>query len=82
MKIVFAVSASKELLNLDKTLRNRIFEKIMTLSSDPYQIGSQKLGGGEGYRIRIGNYRVVYIIDKETKVITIIKIKHRRDVYR
>ena len=81
MKIVFSKSAEKELLSLDKSLGQRIFKKITLLRDQPYGIGSQKLEGG-GYRIRIGDYRVVYIIDKEQKTVTIIKIRHRREVYK
>lgn len=82
MRIVFVKSAEKELLSLPKHLRRKIFTKIMTLSNNPYQIGSQKLEGGKGYRIRIGKYRTVYIVDKENKLITVLKISHRKDVYR
>lgn len=82
MNISFVKSAEKELLNLDKNLAKRILEKINLLEDDPYGQSSQKLGGGKGYRIRIGDYRVVYTINKAVKTITVIRIRHRRDVYR
>ena len=82
MNIFFARSAEKELLKLDKNLAKRILDKIGLLGSDPFGQNSQKLGGGKGYRIRIGDYRVVYTVDKSTKTVTIIRIRHRRDVYR
>ena len=82
MNISFARSAEKELLKLDKNLAKRILDKIGLLGSDPFGQNSQKLGGGKGYRIRIGDYRVVYTVDKSTKTVTIIRIRHRRDVYR
>lgn len=82
MKILFVKSAEKELLRLNKPLAQRIFEKIALLKDNPYGQNSQKLEGDKGYRIRIGDYRVVYIIDTKKQTILIIKVKHRRDVYR
>lgn len=82
MNIVFVKSAEKELLNLDKRLAQRILQKIKLLKDDPYGPDSQKLAGGKGYRVRIGDYRVIYIFSKENQTITIIKVAHRRDVYK
>jgi mRNA interferase RelE/StbE len=82
MKISFLASAEKELLRLETKLRLNIFHKIGLLRVDPYGQNSQKLAGGKGYRIRIGNYRVVYTVDKKRNVILIIKIGHRREIYR
>lgn len=82
MKISFVKSAEKELLHLNKNLGQRILQKIDALKNNPYGLNSQKLEGGKGYRIRIGDYRVVYIIDKENQAIVVIKIGHRRELYR
>lgn len=82
MKIFFEKSSEKELLSLEKPLRKRIFSKIGLLAENPFPFGSQKLEGGKGYRIRIGDYRVIYVVDKPQKVISILRIRHRRDVYR
>ncbi len=82
MKILLVKSAEKELLSLNKNLGQRIFQKISLLTNDPYGQNSQKLEGNKGYRIRIGDYRVVYTIDKENQTILIIKIGHRREIYR
>ena len=82
MKISFVKSAEKELLSLNKALAKRVLEKIASLEDGPYGQGSQKLAGGKGYRIRIGDYRVVYTINSTSKIITIIKIGHRREVYK
>lgn len=82
MIISFVKSAEKELLKLDKNLAKRILDKIHLLGNDPYGQNSQKLGGGKGFRIRIGDYRVVYTVDKTAKEITIVRIRHRRDAYR
>ncbi len=82
MKIVFARSSEKELFALEKRIREKIFAKIGLLAKEPLPLGSQKLEGGKGYRIRIGNYRVVYTIEKDKLIIVIIKIAHRKDVYK
>lgn len=82
MKVLFVKSAEKELLRLNKNLAQRIFHKISSLKDNPHGYNSQKLEGGKGYRIRIGDYRVVYTINAEEQIILIIKIRHRKDVYR
>ncbi len=82
MKISFVKSAEKELLHLDKKLGQRILQKIGLLENNPFGQNSQKLEGGKGYRIRTGDYRVVYTINKEDQTIVIIKIGHRREIYR
>lgn len=82
MKISFVKSAEKELLSLNKSLGQRIIQKISLLENNPYGQNSQKLEGGRGYRIRVGDYRVVYTINKENKTILIIKIGHRREIYK
>ena len=82
MRILFKKSAERELLSLEKPLAQRIFQKISSLKDNPLGGGSQKLEGGKGYRIRIGNYRVVYTVEKRTKTLFIVKIAHRREIYR
>lgn len=82
MKVVYSKSAEKDILALERSLGQRIFKKTALLKDYPFELGSQKLGGNKGYRIRIGDYRVIYIVDKKNKTITIIKIGHRKEIYR
>lgn len=82
MKLILLRSAQKELDRLPDNIAFHISRKIFGLANNPYTQGSQKLGGGKGYRIRIGNYRVVYTINKKSKTIIIVKIGHRREIYR
>ena len=82
MKILLSRSTRKELDRLNDALVLRINKKLTQLSNNPYGQNSQKLEGGKGYRIRIGDYRVVYLVNKESQIILIIKIGHRKDVYR
>jgi len=56
--------------------------KILSLPGDPRPPGCRKLKGHEGWRIRIGDYRVIYEIDDSQKTITVLVIGHRREIYR
>ena len=81
--LTFAGSARKELESLDESLVNRIFPKIELLAKEPRPHGCQKLRGDRFlWRIRIGDYRVVYGIYDDKKTIDIIAVRHRRDAYR
>ena len=81
MRLQLTFRAQKELDKLDDKTALRISQRIYQLENDPFGLNSQKLGGGKGYRIRMGDYRIVYTIDKTTKTVTIIRIRHRREVY-
>lgn len=77
-------SAGKELEAVgSKADRQRIVAEIQALVVDARPRGSEKLAGYEDrYRVRQGNYRIVYLVDDDASVITIYKIGHRKDVYR
>lgn len=75
-------SAERELKSLSKTALQRIIGKIRALSENPRPRGCEKLSSDERYRVRQGDYRVVYAVDDERQVVEIVKIGHRREVYR
>ena len=75
-------SAAKEIEAVPKPDRRRIVSKIMSLSSDPRPPDCEKLSGHDQYRIRQGNYRILYEIHDVKLIVVIVKIGHRRDVYR
>ena len=75
-------SAAKELEALPTTHRRRVAARIRQLSATPRLPGVEKLSGAEQNRIRQGDYRVLYEIDDGRKTVTIVRIGHRRDVYR
>lgn len=80
--IIFARSARKELEKLDRAVIARIFPRIEDLGSHPRPTGCTKLRGvAELWRIRIGDYRVVYSIDDANRIVDIIAVRHRRDAY-
>ncbi len=75
-------SAQKELDALDDKLFGRIDKKILALSGDPRPTGCKKLKGyKDHWRIRIGDYRVIYIINESAKTVAVTHIAHRREVY-
>ena len=75
-------SAQKELDALEDGLFARIDRKILALADDPRVAGCKKLRGyRDQWRVRIGDWRIVYIIDDVAKVVTITRIAHRREVY-
>lgn len=82
MKLQLSRLAQKDLDKLSNDITLRISVKLYALADNPFMHGFEKLGGNKGYRIRIGDYRVIYIVDKKSKIVTIIKVKHRREVYR
>ena len=75
-------SALRELERVPKRVRARLVAKIKALAETPRPVGCQKLAGSDAYRLRQSDYRVVYTIDDETRVIRVMKIGHRREVYR
>ncbi len=81
-KLLIKPSAAKELENLPAKECRRLAANIQELASDPRPHGCEKLSGQERYRIRQGSYRVLYAIDDAQRTVRVVKIGHRRDVYR
>ena len=74
--------AQKELGQLPVGAYERVRNAIRALGEDPRPPGCLKLAGREGWRIRVGNYRVIYEIDDALRAVTILHVGDRRDVYR
>lgn len=81
-RVVITRSAAKELEEVPRKDREKIVSKIQALGSEPRPVGSEKLAGDEKYRVRHGNYRVLYQIDDGAVVVTVVRVAHRREVYR
>ncbi len=80
--LFFKRSAEKELRKIPSQYLAKIMSRIHTLSRDPRPQGVQFLKGeGRYYRLRQGDYRIVYEVDDVHKIVTVIKIGHRREVY-
>ena len=75
-------AAEKELDALQANTRDRISKRLLALEDNPRPAGSKKLQGEESYRLRVGDYRVLYTIDDKVKRVVILAVGHRREVYR
>ena len=78
----FKKSVAKDLRRLPNKDVKHILERIHALASEPRPPGCEKLSGQERYRIRYGDYRVVYQIEDQRLTVLVIKVGHRSDVYR
>ncbi len=80
--VTFARSARRELEALSRPLIARVFKRIETLASDPRPAGCRKLVGQVNlWRIRVGDYRVLYEVDDEKCAVDVVAVRHRKDAY-
>ena len=81
-QVLLKRSAEKELDVLPASVRERIVARLLDLEENPRPVGVTKLQGQASYRLRVGNYRVLYTIEDTDRLVTIYAIGHRREVYR
>ena len=82
-KVTFKASVHKDLSNLPKELVTRVWQRLEILKQQPFPRQAAKLEGSEGlYRLRAGDYRIIYGVDVPAKEVVIHYIRHRREVYR
>ena len=81
-KLVFKRSVAKDFRPIPRKDAARLLRRIDALREEPRRVGCEKLSGLERYRIRQGRYRVVYEITDECLIVTMVKVAHRRHVYR
>jgi mRNA interferase RelE/StbE len=82
-KLLIKPSAAKEIESAPKKDRLRIIKRIQELSSDPRPPGCEKLSGHDDkYRVRQGTYRIVYSVSDASLVVCVVKVGHRKEVYR
>ena len=74
--------ASKAIARLPRDMQRRILDGVEKLSANPRPPGSVKLTGQDAYRIRVGDYRIIYTIHDRRLLVLVIDVGHRRDVYR
>ena len=86
MKAVYSItikrSAEKELRALPKADLQKVIKKIQALAGNPRPVGHQKLSGETPYRFRQGDYRILYTVDDKGRIVDIVKIGHRKEVYK
>jgi len=81
-KIIFSKQADKFFDKQPKDICNRILSKVNKLAAEPFPVGSKKMEGGDGlYRIRVGDYRVIYKVANDELIVLVLKIGNRRNVY-
>jgi mRNA interferase RelE/StbE len=81
-RLFFKTSVQKDFDGIPKKDIKRILNRIESLAEDPRPSGSEKLTGQERYRLRQGRYRILYTIQDDELTIWIVKVGHRKDVYR
>jgi len=74
--------AQKQIMKLDKKIIPVIKAAIATLADNPRPYGYKKLKGEDAYRIRVGDYRVIYEIDDGKIIVTVVSVGHRKDIYK
>ena len=74
--------AEKEFLKLPDAIQRKIRRQILALENNPRPFGSSKLRNSEFHRMRTGDYRVIYSIDDKNKVVKVLSVAHRKEVYR
>ncbi|NTU72303.1 MAG: type II toxin-antitoxin system RelE/ParE family toxin [Coriobacteriia bacterium] len=80
--IELKASAVREIEQLPLKARQQVVERIGRLADEPRPRGCEKLAGGDRYRVRQGDYRIVYSVEDARLIVWVVKVGHRRDVYR
>ncbi len=81
-RVLIKPSAVKELETVSLRDRQRMVARVNSLAEDPRPAGCERLSGEDKFRLRQGDYRVVYLVDDGAREVTVFRIGHRRDVYR
>ena len=81
-KVVFEKKVLKDVKGIPKDVLERLKEVTYNLENNPKPHGCIKLMGRDGFRVRVGSYRLLYLVDDKKRIVTITRIKHRREAYR
>jgi mRNA interferase RelE/StbE len=81
-RVVFRKSVAQDLRSIPNRDLRKILTTIETLSEEPRPSGVEKLSGQDRYRIRQGNYRIIYEINDKEVIVVVVKVEHRKEVYR
>lgn len=82
-QVDFTTAAARQVRKLPKPARTRLLAAVAALANDPRPSGARKLvGEATAWRVRIGDYRVIYDVFDQTLTVTVVRAGHRRDVYR
>ncbi|MFH1732268.1 MAG: type II toxin-antitoxin system RelE/ParE family toxin [Planctomycetota bacterium] len=75
-------SAEHEMNSLQRATFQRVTKAILSLEGSPRRRGAKKLRGRKAYRLRVGDYRIVYTVDDASRTVEVTAVRHRKDVYR
>ena len=75
-------SAERDMKSLPSSVFHRISDVILSLESGPRPRTCKRLHGREGYRVRVGDYRIIYLVDDASRSVDVVAVGHRKDVYR
>jgi mRNA interferase RelE/StbE len=81
-RVIVTPAADRAVAKLPGQIRERIAERLRALADNPRPVGSIKLAGEDLYRIRVGDYRIIYSIEDDRLVILVVDVGHRREIYR
>ena len=82
MKIFLSTKAAKQLRKLPSRMYALLIAEIKSLNKNPFPTKSKKLVSREGWRLRVGMYRILYTVDKKKNEVIVLSIAHRKDAYR
>lgn len=80
-KVEIAKQALKEFKHIDKQYHQKLYDSIFSLEGNAFPSNSLKLVNTDFYRIRVGDYRIVYFVSEKENKITVTRVRHRKDVY-
>lgn len=81
-KVRIQKKVEKEIAKIPKKQRDKVIQAIKFLGKNPHPVGSSKLTNRDGWRIRVANYRIIYSVRDEELLVLVVKVGHRKDVYR
>jgi len=82
-KVLLKKSVEKDLRKIDRSQVSKIVSAIQEMAEDPYPSGSRKLvGSTKTFRVRVGDYRILYIVDESRQEVEVQTVRHRKDAYR
>ncbi|KKU57483.1 MAG: plasmid stabilization system [Candidatus Amesbacteria bacterium GW2011_GWA2_47_11b] len=82
MQIYLSTKADKQLGKLPKAMHQLLIERIEGLANDPFLRGAKKLAGRESWRLRVGDYRILYILEKKSRTVVVLSVAHRKEAYK
>ena len=80
--LFFKESVQKDFDGIPKKDLRRILSRVKSFADEPRPQGCEKLTGQDRYRLRQGRYRIVYVVQDEQRIVTVVKVGHRKDIYR